>query len=455
MYQGQFMKMYAKVLRTLGLSIIVSMTVCAASDQKMEINTDTIIGTYTTIATANYADTVKDAEKLEKAIHDFTNNPTQENLERSKKAWLNARESYGTSEIYRLSNGPIDAEEGWVAEAYGSLEGQINAWPLDENMIDYTIDANGKRTSGNIIDTKGNFDPGGEESSAINVDTITKEALTALNENGGDANVASGYHAIEFLLWGQDQDYSNFMKDNITHGAMKAGERPLSDFTSDTYASRRLSYLKAASSKLVSDLKKVASGWSPHISDDCAKNVEGCYRGAINNQLKGVDAKKNIPQKEAIKQILSGMGMFIKSEVANERIAVAVLTPSEEDEPSCFSDNTHRDIATAYQGFKNVLTGSYKEIHGKSFLDGTDAKTKQKILKLMHTIEEKIESIDRVAATKAHFDYQIRPDNPQSRVIVKLKNKMRKLGDMMRIVAEQNGIDLTPDDVTASNETEI
>ena len=449
------MKMYATVLRTLGLSMIVSMTVYATSNKKIDVNTDTIIGTYTTIATANYADAVKDAEKLEKAIHHFANNPTPENLERSKKAWLNARESYGTSEIFRLSNGPIDAEEGWVAEAYGSLEAQINAWPLDENMIDYTIDANGKKTSGNIIDTKGDFDPGGEESTVINVDTISIESITALNENGGDANVATGYHAIEFLLWGQDQDYSNFMKDNITKGAMRAGERPLSDFTSDTYAQRRLNYLKAAASKLVSDLKKVASAWSPHISDNCDVNAEGCYRGALNNQLTSVDAKKNITREKALKQILSGMGMFIKSEIANERIAVAVLTPSEEDEPSCFSDNTHRDIASAYQGFKNILTGTYKDKHGKSFLDKVDNKTKQKILDLMHSIEEKIDSINAVAATKAHFDYQIRPDNPQAKVIVKLKNQMRKLGNMMRIVAEQNGIDLSSADVTNQNETEI
>ncbi len=449
------MKIYTSILGTLGLSIILSTTVCLASNNKVNIGTDTIIGTYTTIATANYANAIKDAENLEKAINNFAKKPTQENLERSKKAWLNARESYGTSEIFRLSNGPIDAEEGWVADAYGSLEPQINAWPLDENMIDYTIDANGKKTSGNIIDTKGDFNPGGEESKVINVDTITVKAITALNENGGAANVATGYHAVEFLLWGQDQDYSNFMKDSITKGAMKAGERPLSDFTSDKYAQRRLSYLKAASSKLVTDLKKVASGWSPNISKDCSVNFEGCYRGAINHLLTGADAKKNITQNEALKQILSGMGVFIKSEIANERIAVAVLTPSEEDEPSCFSDNTHRDIVTTYQGFKNVLTGKYKDIQGKSFLDKVDAKTKKKITKLMASIEKRIDSINTVAMTKAHFDYQIRPDNPQARVIVALKNKMRKLGDMMLIVAKQNGVDLTSDDVTDPNETEI
>ena len=442
------MKIYRTVLERLILSTLFSAVVCLAGS-------DTLIGTYTNIATATYHDTLKDAKDLEVAIKSFAKEPTKTTLEKSKKAWLKARESYGESEIFRLSNGPIDAKDGWVFKAYGALESQINAWPLDENMIDYTIDANGKKTAGNIIDTQGVFNPGGEDGLAIDVGKITQESITALNENGGDANVATGYHAIEFLLWGQDQDYSNFIKDSITNGAMVAGERPLSDFTTDKYATRRLDYLKAAASKLVSDLSVVASGWDEDVSKDCSKYVRGCYRGAINYQLTGADAKKNIPQKKALRDILSGMGVFIKSEIANERIAVAVLTPSEEDEPSCFSDNTHRDIATTYQGFKNVLTGRYKEIQGKSFLDKVDRKTKEKIIKLMKSIEEKIDSINKVAMTKAHFDYQIHPDNPQARVIVKLKNKMRKLGDMMIIVAKQNGINLSSDDVVDAHETEL
>lgn len=447
------MKIRTTLSRGLLLAALLGMTLCLGSSSK--IDTSTIIGNYTRIATENYDDVVKDAEELKRAIDDFANKPTKATLERSKKAWLNSRESYGTSEIFRLSNGPIDAEDGWIAEAYGSLESQINAWPLDENIIDYTIDADGKKTSGNIIDTEGKFDLGGEDSSVIDITNITIESITALNENGGDANVATGYHAIEFLLWGQDQDYSNFMKDSITNGAMRAGERPLSDFTTDRHAQRRLSYLKVATAKLLSDLKRVASAWSPEISDNCSVNPKGCYRGAINHMLKGADAKKNIDPKVASREILSGMGKFIKSEVANERIAVAVLTPSEEDEPSCFSDNTHRDIASAYIGFKNVLTGSYGGVKGSSFLDKVDETSRAKIEKLMSSIEEKIDSIDRVATTKAHFDYQIRPDNPQGRVIVKLKNQMRKLGDMMPVVAKQNGLELTADDVTSKHETEI
>ncbi|MCT7569117.1 imelysin family protein [Aliarcobacter butzleri] len=410
-----------------------------------------ILEAYANIALDNYTNALKDAKNLKVAIDKFAKAPTQENFDAAKKAWLNSRESYGSTEIFRLSNGPIDAEEGWIADAYGSLEGQINAWPLDENMIDYTVDAEGKLTSGNIIDTVGKFNPGGEDSKEVDVTKITVDALTDLNENGGEANVSTGYHAIEFLLWGQDQDYANFMDDNVTKGPMTAGQRPLTDFTTDKNSQRRLAYLKASSEKLVKDLETVASAWKKEV-----KGNQGLYQAALLSKLKGKDKDKNIDQKEALKQIIAGMGVFIKSELANERIAVAVLTPSEEDEHSCFSDNTHRDLVKNYEGFKNVLTATYNgKKYGKSLFDAVDKETKERIEKLMSSIEEKIESVDIIAKTEAHFDYQIRPDHEQSKVLIKLKNELRKLGDEMVNVASANGISLSTDDVTDPEETKI
>lgn len=417
------------------------------SNKIQEINksSDTL-KTYAKIAQINYSDALKDAKILKNKIKIFGMNPTTENLENAKKAWLQSRESYGQTEVFRLSNGPIDAEEGWVADTYGALEGQLNAWPLDENMIDYTIDADGKKTAGNIIDTIGVFNPGGEDSSLVDVSKITVDAITALNENGGDANVASGYHAIEFLLWGQDQDYSNFVKDSITNGALTAGQRPISDFTSDANAKRRLAYLEAAASKIVSDLEVISNAW---------KN-DGLYKQAFLGELKGKDSSKNIPAKEALKQVISGMGVFIKSELANERIAVAVLTPSEEDEHSCFSDNTHRDIVTNYLGFRNILTGTYMgKSYGASLLNAVSNEQRVEIITLMKSIEKKIASVSQVANTTAHFDYQIQADSPQVKTIVKLKNEMRKLGDQMVIVAKANGISLSEEDVTDPEETKL
>lgn len=440
----------------IGMTSMLLFSGCATTSSNTNViqmtkKSDSILNVYSDIALANYTDALNDAINLRFRIDAFAANPSAKNLENAKKAWLQSRESYGQTEIFRLANGPIDAEDGWVANTYGAPEGQLNAWPLDENMIDYTIDANGVKTSGNIIDTKGEFNPGGEDAKIVNVSKITADALSSLNENGGDANVSSGYHAIEFLLWGQDQDYSNFVKDSITNGAMRAGARPLSDFTSEKNAKRRLDYLQAASSKIVSDLQGVTSAWKKEVN-----GTNGLYQAALLGKLTGDNASKNIKESDALKQIISGMGVFIKSELANERIAVAVLTPSEEDEHSCFSDNTHRDIANNYQGFKNVLTSSYNgKSYGISLLEKVEKEDKTRILALMASIEEKIAKIDYTAKTTEHFDYQIQPDNPNAKVIVKLKNQMRKLGDEMVNVAKANGISLSTDDVTDSDETKI
>jgi putative iron-regulated protein len=444
-----------KVMVSLSVVTAIALTGCTPSQngsEKQELTkANSVLDAYANIALANYSDALKDAKVLKDAIDEFAKKPTLENLNKAKVAWLLSRESYGQTEIFRLANGPVDAEEGWIADAYGALEGQINAWPLDENMIDYTIDAEGKKTSGNIIDTIGSFNPGGEESKEVDVTKITVEAITDLNENGGDANVASGYHAIEFLLWGQDQDYSNFLKDGITHGALTPGLRPLKDFTTDKNASRRLAYLKAASEKLVADLEVITSAWEKDIDGS-----KGLYQAALKGQLTGDNASKNIESADALKQIIAGMGVFVKSELANERIAVAVLTPSEEDEHSCFSDNTHRDIVNNYLGFKNILTATYKgKKYGTSLLDSVDAETKTRIQELMKSIEEKINNIDEVAKTKEHFDYQIRPESSQSKVIIKLKNELRKLGDEMVNVAAANKISLSTDDVTDPEETKL
>jgi len=441
------MKKTKLIVASMSIAAALVFAGCAKDNMAMgEMKNTTLLSTYSSIATKNYADALSDAIALRFQIDAFATNPTAENLELAKKAWLQSRESYGQTEIFRLSNGPIDAEEGWVAETYGSLEGQLNAWPLDENMIDYTVDANGKRTSGNIIDTKGTFNPGGEGSESVNIKKITVNAITALNENGGDSNVATGYHAVEFMLWGQDQDYSNFIKNSVTNGDLKAGNRPLTDFTTDKGASRRLAFLKAASEKIVGDLDTVNSAWSN----------DALYSKALNGQLDGDNAGKNIDRKTALTQIFAGMGVFIKSELANERIAVAVLTPSEEDEHSCFSDNTHRDITLNYQGFKNVLVGSYEGTsYGKAPIDALDAATKTRVTTLMTSIETKLDSMNEIARTSRHFDRQIRPNDPQSKVIVKLKNEMRKLGDEMVNVAKSNGINLSVDDVTDAEETKI
>lgn len=419
-----------------------------------EVSPEAFLTTYADLAQLSYQHSLEDAKKIQAAIHQFVDNPTEQTFEAAKQAWLDGRDSYSRSEVFRLSEGPIDAEEGWVAEAYGALESHINSWPLDENMIDYTIDADGNKTSGNIIDSKGEFIPAAleDEPTAVNIDNINTDTISALNLNGGEANVASGYHAIEFLLWGQDQDYDNMLEDKITHGAMVAGQRPLSDFTEDAYASRRKDYLRAAVDKLVEDLATVNGAWASAINGN-----EGLYRAALLGQLEGAQAEKNIAQDEALKQILAGMGVFLKSELANERIAVAVLTPSEEDEHSCFSDNTHRDIISNFEGFKNVLFGRYEgQSIGVAPFDVLSDAEQAEVLALIKDIDARVDKMNQLATTSMHFDYQIHPSNQESaQNIVTMKNQMRKLADKMVLVAKGFGVSLTEEDVTDPEETSV
>ncbi|MCG6507139.1 peptidase, partial [Vibrio parahaemolyticus] len=137
--------------------------------------------------------------------------PSDAKLQQVKQAWLAARVPYQQSEVFRFGNAVVD---DW--------EGQLNAWPLDEGLIDYVSDdyqyeLGNEGASANIVANK-SLTIG---ATTIDASTITPELIASLNEVGGsEANVASGYHAIEFLLWGQD-----------LHGTQPgAGERPYTDY---------------------------------------------------------------------------------------------------------------------------------------------------------------------------------------------------------------------------------
>ena len=390
----------------------------------------TALTAYADYAIDSYTQAKTDAVALQTAITAFTSTPTDATLTAAKEAWKTARESYGITEILRLSCGPIDgsaectnapsASHIAFLDAFGAPEGQLNAWPLDENMIDYTTDDSGAVTSGNIIDTAGNFTPtGGTE---VNATTINKALIASLNENGGDANVATGYHAIEFLLWGQDQDYQSQIADNVTHGALVAGERSLTDYTTDTNSERRKDYLNAAAALIIDDLGLMTTAWDTSTGD---------YRKALLGE--GDNA---LTQDTALKNIFAGMSNFLGVELANERIEVARAAASEEDEHSCFSDNTHRDIDLNYIGFKNVME--------KAFSPNLSSDLQTEISTKESSVDSKVLKMSTTANDTAHFDYQIVEGNSQENFdnITDMVTGMKNLSKVMTDVATEYGVTL-------------
>lgn len=274
--------------------------------------------TYADIAYANYSDALLTAEELKTAIDALVASPSASNIDAAKTAWLEAREPYGQTEAFRFSEGPIDDADG--------PEGLMNAWPLDEGYIDVTADSD----SG-IVGRSTEFP------------NLTSSILEAANEAGGEKNVAIGYHAIEFLLWGQDA---------TDPSAKIPGQREYTDYTSADDASRRGEYLKVCASLLIDHLQSMVDEWDPSKSS----NFRATFLSWDNDK--------------AIETILTGLGIFSKGELAGERMFVAVKEQDQEDEHSCFSDNTHRDMILNAKSIRNILIGEYTRVDG-STVSGT------------------------------------------------------------------------------------
>ena len=84
------------------------------------------VDAYIDLARTSYAKAGGIAEDLEHTIDAFLDKPDETTLAAARAAWVKARPSYLVTEAFRFSDTPIEA-----------IEGQINAWPMNEAAIDY------------------------------------------------------------------------------------------------------------------------------------------------------------------------------------------------------------------------------------------------------------------------------------------------------------------------------
>lgn len=293
-----------------------------------------IVVHYADIALATYEDALVTAKTLKEASLNLINTPSEESLVLARAAWKAARIPYQQSEVFRFGNPVVD---NW--------EGQLNAWPLDEGMIDYVQPTHYDYEMGNDgalanIISSPELTISGEK---LDLSNLTPQLLANLNELGGsEANVATGYHAVEFLLWGQD----------LNGTASGAGNRPATDFVMGDACTggnceRRGQYLLTVVELLISDLEYMTQQWQPEVKDN--------YRSELLSE--SVD--------QGFRKMLFGMGSLSLGELAGERIKVALEANSTEDEHDCFSDNTHNSHFYNNLGIRNVYTGQYQRVNGK------------------------------------------------------------------------------------------
>ncbi len=301
---------------------------------------------------ASYGEAVAGARRVQAAVEAFTRSPAAAGLAQARRAWLEAREWYGQTEAFRFYGGPIDGR--------GGPEGRINTWPIDEAYVDAVAS---RPDSGIVNDRRV---------------PITAQSLAALNEKHGEANISTGWHAIEFLLWGQDTDPKG------------PGQRPFGDFVDGRApnADRRRAYLRVVTQLLADDLSGVWRAWAP---------AQRNYRAGFVSR----DAN--------LAMAFAGMGAFTRGELAGERLEVALDTQSQEDEQSCFSDNTHRDFVAGITGIRNVWRGEFLRADGQALrgpsLRGLVAERDARVAQLTDASIES--SLAAALAIQPPFDQEI------------------------------------------------
>ena len=369
-----------KKILSICLLLSLGMGACKKDDTSLEEKQQAILENYAAMVLANYEDTYNTAQTLKNEIDAFVANPSAAGLASCKQAWLAARVPYGQSEAFRFYGGPIDDADG--------PEGLINAWPMDENFIDYV---------------QGNPNAGLINNPAQYPD-ITKQVLIDLNESISESSIFTGYHAIEFLLWGQDLSTSS------------PGTRPYTDYVTGGTASnqaRRGQYLKVVAELLLENLAAVRDEWKSG----------GTYRTKF---------LKNTPKATALGYLFISLGELSKGELAGERMFVAVDTQDQENEHSCFSDNTITDIQMNFKGLQNVYYGEYERndgslVTGRSLSSLASEVDKDKAAAVSEAFANAQISISQIPAP---FDQAIVTSAGQQKILAAIED-LRTLSDRL------------------------
>ncbi|WP_053979496.1 imelysin family protein [Marinagarivorans algicola] len=421
-------------------------TASSAPSNPASVTINAVVEHNAQLAFALYSDALTTAEQLHSAIEALVSSPSAATHQSAKDAWLAAREPYGQSEIYRFRAGPIDDlnDEGNLVDGEGP-EGRLNAWPLGEAVIDYVANAVDGVAGPENADSLGTLD-GNIINDTQNFPTITAAVLKddSLSLGSDERNVIAGYHAIEFLLWGQDLNLDgsgNGERDST------AGQRPWSDYATGAdctngHCDRRGDYLKAASELLINDLTLLVNAWNPTAGN----NYYTRYIAAGESSLKGM---------------LESMGRMGYGELAAERINAALIEEAQEDEHSCFSDNTHRDIYLNFDGIRITYSGDYTRVDGTELtgagIDDLLVAMEQSALNTqMQNAFDKtasfIQQIDDKANMGIPFDIQIEVTEHQT-AIKETVNALAEQKDVIEDIAK--ALNITLGDLTQDTEQDL
>jgi putative iron-regulated protein len=383
-----------------GLALAASLlsTGCS-SDDAAAVSRAEVVANYAANLFEGYSDSVVDAEAFKVDVSAFLVDPTEATLLTARDSWLKSREHYMLTEGARFYDGPIDGTE----ENYEAL---LNSWPLDEAFIDYA-------SKDGVVN---------EDVGIVNMPSempvITFDALVMKNgELDEPENVSVGYHAVEFLLWGQALN------------DVGPGERPATDYVIDGPSKnpdRRQIYLSVAVDGIVSNLSSVRYAWEPTAT----------YR---------VDFEKDANLHDSLTHIFTGLAKFSKGELGSQRLGAAYESKHRHDQHDCFSSQTLVDYERDARGIQAMYLGKYRDHDGP----GLDDLVKAADPALDADLKQKLQaSIDAIVAIPKPFEDAIAgdDDSPGRQAIQAALTALSEQGDTFGAAAAAIGIPITVDD---------
>ncbi|MCB5363408.1 peptidase [Pusillimonas sp. CC-YST705] len=388
-------------MRKLVLAAVLAWT---AGGTAMAAEPQKVVNHYADMALAEYEDALAGAKVLQEKIDALLAQPSAETLKAAREAWLAARVPYQQTEVLRFGNPVVD---DW--------EGRVNAWPLDEGMIDYVDESYGTESDANayyVVNVIANKELllGGKRIDASDIDArLLREVLH--EADGNEANVATGYHAIEFLLWGQDLNGTGPAPEGRTGTPQErhAGDRPHTDFDpkqcTGGNCDRRAQFLKSATSLLIADLEEMVDNWKD----------QGAARAVVVQD-----------PRQGLIALLTGMGSLSYGELAGERMKLGLMLHDPEEEHDCFSDNTHNSHYYNQVGIMNVYLGQYERTNGEvmkgealsELVKAKDAKLDEEVkAKLQATYAAMAKMKERAEALET-YDQMIAQGNAEGNAVV-------------------------------------
>lgn len=237
------------------------------------------VSAYVDLVSATYVEAQTAAVALRDAIATLRNAPSAGTLEAARNAWLDARAAYLKTEAFQFYAGPVDGPGGPLP--------RLNGWPVDTTVVD-----------GLIADTS---------------QSLGFRSLAQVNRVEPPANITTGLHVLEYLLWGD-------------------GAASPESFATQP---RRGEYAAAAAQLLSNDLGLVAAAWAPGSNN---------YRASV----------ESMDQRNALGRAFNGMTVLLGYEVPLRRIGAGLFPANRNFQPSPFSNTSELDNRFSFEGAKHV-----------------------------------------------------------------------------------------------------